>query len=152
MRVLITGSRTWNLPADVAEDIVRRMMARSSPSPLTIVHGACETGIDAAFDKAARACGATVERYPADWDDIDHPDAVVRRSRSGRLYNANAGPTRNQKMVDTGGFALCVAFSQDLKASRGTADCVRRALAASIPTYLIADDSATPRRIKTLGV
>jgi hypothetical protein len=39
------------------------------------------------------------------------------------------------------------AKERTLATSRGTKDCVRQALAAGIPTYLIDGDDAAPKRI-----
>ncbi|WP_165251192.1 hypothetical protein [Paludisphaera soli] len=49
-------------------------------------------------------------------------------------------------MVDAGA-SMCLTFHRDLESSQGTLDCVRRALAAGIPTYVCADETATPVRV-----
>ena len=69
--------------------------------------------------------------------------------RLGKLIDrrAAAGPVRDQAMVDAGA-DLCVAFHRAIGNSKGTKDCLRRALAAGIPCYLVADDKGRPRRIK----
>ena len=38
--------------------------------------------------------------------------------------------------------------ARSLATSKGTKDCVRQALAAGIPVYLIEDERAVPRRIE----
>jgi hypothetical protein len=43
------------------------------------------------------------------------------------------------------GAQMCIAFHRRLAYSRGTKDCVRRALEAGIPAYLI-DSEATEHR------
>ena len=43
---------------------------------------------------------------------------------------------------------LCIAFHRTLEASKGTKDCVRQAIAAGIPVWLIEDDRAIPRRVE----
>ncbi|WP_240911383.1 hypothetical protein [Paludisphaera soli] len=43
---------------------------------------------------------------------------------------------------------MCLAFQRDLAASKGTKDCVRRAIATGIPTYLVEDDRAEPVRVR----
>jgi hypothetical protein len=120
VRVLITGSRDWDL-GEFADRVVTGLLAKHGPG-LVIVHGACPTGVDASIDEAAREIGVEVEPHPADWD------------RLGK----RAGPVRNQEMVDLGA-AKCLAFHPylNLKSNSGTADCVRRALGAGIPTWYI---------------
>jgi hypothetical protein len=46
------------------------------------------------------------------------------------------------------GADLCIALHRRLEASKGTKDCVRQALGAGIPTYLIEDEDAQPKRIR----
>jgi hypothetical protein len=75
------------------------------------------------------------------------PGAVIRENNYGVRYNANAGPIRNAEMVAAGA-GMCVAFHRFLRQSRGTKDCVRRAIEAGIPTYLVDSEEARPRRLR----
>ena len=52
---------------------------------------------------------------------------MIRYDRRRHPYNANAGPARNAEMV-AAGTDLCVAFHWFLTRSKGTQDCVRRAI------------------------
>jgi hypothetical protein len=88
-----------------------------------------------------------VEVHPARWDRLDVPGAIVRVNKDGLRYNANAGPIRNGEMVAAGA-DMCVAFHRFLTESRVTKDCVRRAIEAGIPTYLIDSEKAEPRRLR----
>jgi hypothetical protein len=102
------------------------------------------------LDSAESACGdlgVKVEVHPARWDHLDVPGAIVRQNKYGVRYNANAGPIRNAAMVAAGA-GMCVAFHRFLRQSRGTKDCVRRAIEAGIPTYLIDSEEARPRRLR----
>lgn len=131
LRVLVTGSRDWACHA-VAEQVIARLLSRYGPN-VVVVHGACPTGVDATFDAEAKANGIDVEAHPADWD----------------LHGRGAGPKRNATMVSLGA-DLCIAASRDLWSSKGTAGCVRLALAAGIPVWLIDGDDVAPRRITSV--
>jgi hypothetical protein len=96
---------------------------------LVVVHGGAP-GVDQSFKVAGRELGLTVEPHLADWKGLDNV----------------AGPMRIQEMVEAGA-DLCIALHRTLQTSKGTKDCIRQALAAGIPVYLIEDGSATPRRI-----
>ena len=144
MRVIVTGSRSWYCPA-LAELVVGRLVARHGAG-LVIVHGGAE-GVDRAFAEAAEDAGVEAEPHPAQWGEIHHPRAVVRLDRNGIPYDAGAGPRRNATMVRMGA-GLCLAVHRDLAASKGTLDCARQAVAAKIPTYLIATDEAIPFRLR----
>lgn len=104
MRVLVTGSRTWDV-ADSLEvafdDLAQRLnvpMIRDDDGHaldwdwravrLTIVHGAAPEGGDALADMYARTHMVPVERCPANW----HPN--------GR-FDRTAGFKRNAEMVAT---------------------------------------------------
>jgi hypothetical protein len=143
MRVIITGDRAWHAPA-LAAEVVKRLLVRYGPD-LVIVHGGA-TGIDWSFTQACANLGVKVEVHPARWDHLDVPGAVIRENKYGVRYNANAGPIRNAEMVAAGA-GLCVALHRFLRQSRGTKDCVRRAIEAKIPTYLVDSEQGRPRRL-----
>jgi hypothetical protein len=46
------------------------------------------------------------------------------------------------------GADLCLALHRFIGNSKGTKDCVRKALAGGIPTCLIEDETASPRRLQ----
>jgi hypothetical protein len=143
MRVIVTGNRQWYAP-DLAEKLVNRLLRKYGPG-LVIVHGAA-TGIDQSFAEACTNLGVEQEAHPARWDDLDLPGAVLRH-KNGRPYNARTAAVRNAAMVAAGA-GMCVAFHRFLRQSRGTKDCVRRAIEAGIPTYLIDSKAARPRRLR----
>jgi hypothetical protein len=45
------------------------------------------------------------------------------------------------------GADLCIALHRSIEASKGTKDCVRQALAARIPVWLIEDEQGVPKRV-----
>jgi hypothetical protein len=114
-------------PLELAAEVVKRLLIRYGPD-LLIVHGGA-SGIDWSFTRACADLGVKVEVHPARWDVLDAPGAIIRQNKDGLRYNANAGPIRNAKMVAAGA-GMCVAFHRFLARSRGTKDCVRRAIEA----------------------
>ena len=99
MRIIVTGDRNWNA-LELAEEVLNRLLARYGPN-LVIVHGAA-TGIDRSFAIICGEMEIEQEPHPARWDELDHPEAVIRYDKRNRPYNANAGPIRNAEMVPTG--------------------------------------------------
>jgi hypothetical protein len=144
MRIIVTGDRNW-YASDLAEQVINRLLVRYGPG-LVIVHGGA-TGIDRSFAEACGELGVEQEAHPANWEEMDHPEAVIRYDKRNRPYNANAGPIRNAKMVAEGA-GMCLAFHRAISACKGTKDCARRAIAAGIPTYLIDSDAAAPKRLR----
>lgn len=127
MKVLVTGSRHWG-----NRKAIQRELAKLPPGTI-IVHGACETGADKIADEEARKRGFEIRAYPADWDayrDTPNPKA--------------AGPARNSKMLreehpDKAGQPITfgLAFTEDIKRSRGTADMVTKAGKAGIKMNIL---------------
>lgn len=74
--------------------------------------------------------------YPADWRDLSHPQAVIRSGKYG-LYDAAAGPRRNQAMLDRERPAMGIEFP----GGDGTADMRARCLAAGIPVLTVDETS-----------
>ena len=122
--VVITGDRFWGCP-DLAEQVLNRLLARYGPD-LVIIHGGAN-GVDQAFHVAA---GSSVSMSNRTW-------------QIGRAWPTSRGPARNREMVEAGA-DLCLALHRSLETSMGTKDCVRQALAAGIPVYLIEDERAVP--------
>jgi hypothetical protein len=143
MRVIVTGDRSW-YDRNLARQVVNGLLLRYGPD-LVIVQGAA-TGIDASFADACDDLGVAQEPHPARWKNLKAPGAVIRYDQRDHPYNANAGPERNAEMVAAAA-EMCIAFHRFLATSRGTKDCVRRAIKAGIPTYLIDSEKAEPRRL-----
>lgn len=115
MRVLVTGSRTWD-----DENEIRLALAlitqEHGAENVTVVHGACPRGADALADEIASRWGGgmTVEPHPADWNG----------------YGKRAGFIRNAAMVGAGA-DICLAFIKDRSA--GASHCAAQAERAGIP-------------------
>lgn len=124
--VLVCGDRNWT-----DGGLVARVLASLPPVAL-VIHGGCR-GADSLGGWAARGQGIPVRIFRAEWE------------REGRA----AGPLRNQRMLDEGRPDLVLAFHDDIASSRGTADMIRRSLAAGVQVRLVShlgiqDLSAAP--------
>ena len=116
MRVLITGSRTWDDEETIraALDAVAGSAAAAGFDRLTVVHGACPQGADAIADAWVRAHpAATAERHPANW----------------QKHGRGAGMVRNRAMVKRGA-DLVLAFIRD--DSPGATQCADAAVEAGL--------------------
>jgi hypothetical protein len=108
--VLVCGGRGYR----DRERVFAELNALDRRHGLTaLIHGGA-SGADTLAGMWAREWGLTVWVYPAEW------------AKHGKA----AGPIRNQDMIDRGKPDLVVAFP----GGKGTADMVRRARAANIPT------------------
>jgi hypothetical protein len=66
---------------------------------IEIVSGAA-SGADSLGEKYAKERGYGVKRFPALWNDIDRPGAVIRTNGWGGKYDVNAGFARNEQMAE----------------------------------------------------
>jgi hypothetical protein len=120
LRVLVTGTGEVT---DGQADYVRYVLnwvtedARAAGRAVIIIEGEAP-GVDTVSRQWAEASpGVTVEPYRAQWD------------RFGKA----AGPMRNAEMVAAGA-DVCIAFP--VRKSRGTKDCIEKAMDADIVTMI----------------
>lgn len=113
MRLLVCGDRNWGGRDN--EALLRERLEALRPE--VVIHG-CARGADRMAGRLAGELGCVVVEFPAQWD------------KFGRA----AGPIRNQQMLDEGSPDHVLWCHHDLNSSRGTADMVRRAQKAGIPT------------------
>jgi len=140
LRVLVCGGRDYNDAATVYDVL-------SSIHISEVAHGGA-LGADKLADDWARQHWQTVSRrvYPADWNgpcDSSCRSGHRRYRDLGRppqpgdqTYCPNAGPRRNQIMLDNFRPDLVIAFP----GGRGTADMVRRAVAAGVEVRQVPAD------------
>lgn len=126
MRVIVTGSRTWDEP----DRIYSHLELLGIVEPLTVVHGACPQGADyyahiwAKGLVQRRGYEVTEEPYPADWE----------------RYPRAAGVLRNELMVSKGADVCLVYLNPCYKPkckdyphpSHGAENCMFLAQAAGI--------------------
>lgn len=115
MKFLFTGSRNWQevLPVEMVLD--------GLTSEDSVIVGDCPSGLDLLVLMYCHNQGISIEVVFADW----------------AQYGLAAGPMRNQAMINQKPNAV-FAFHEDIKNSKGTKDCIKRAMKANIPVYLMA--------------
>lgn len=124
MRVLVTGSRTWDDRAAIA--VAFNLI---EDDDVTLVHGTAK-GADTLAESVARSRGWKIERHPAQWNTHTDrcPDWHLELERC-RM----AGHRRNAEMVDSGA-DVCFAFIKD--GSPGATACALLADNAGIKTMI----------------
>lgn len=115
--IAIVGSRDFP-----SRSFVERFVDQLQGKGVQVVSGGAP-GVDTWAVKRADKLGVDSDVIPAEWDKIDHPQAVVKKRKDGTKYNAVAGFWRNQDIVDA---------AEDGK-SKGTKDTIDKALEAGLP-------------------
>lgn len=131
MRVLIFGGRDFN---DVETMHYALGAFQAAHGQITcIIHGDAKGADNWGKWHAINELHVPHRPFPAKWNDIHAPGAVVKYTRgpNGRPYNAVAGHWRNQEMINVGKPDWGIGF----KGGAGTADMARRLTAAGIPIY-----------------
>lgn len=120
MRILVTGSRSWQ-DRQAVWDALDEVVAAHPGEPVTVVHGGAQ-GADTIAEHWVNCAGTR------------HPGVRVRQEchvPNWGLNGRGAGPLRNQRMVDLGA-DLCLAWIRN--GSRGASHCAAAAERAGIPT------------------
>ena len=125
MILIIAGGRHYQFDqTDI--DILNAL--RLSKKITEVVHGDA-TGADKCGKEWAESHEIPTRPFPADWNDLTKPDAVIRTRRDGTKYDANAGPRRNRQMAK---YADAVAL---FPGGRGTQSMYDEAKKAGITIY-----------------
>lgn len=120
MKILVTGSRVWKDPEFIEEYLVKIL----GPGEHTVVHGGA-TGVDSIAKRVAEEKGWSQKEYVADW----------------KKYKKSAGPIRNREMLThEPDIQLVVAFTNDLKKSRGTKDMITAAVEKGYPVLILTEN------------
>lgn len=129
LKVIIAGSREFN-----DYDTVSKAVKDSLFKVGQVVSGKAR-GVDTLGEEVAEELGVPVKPFPALWDDITVPGAVIR-TRNGRKYNAAAGPQRNCRMGDYADALVAIR----LKGSRGTTHMIDYMQSLGKPVYVVEVD------------
>jgi hypothetical protein len=152
MRVIFTGSQTWDEPDPIARVLgMYTTFAFQTGRRLVAVHGAHWQGGDKIVNKWVRqherkGWPVSQERHPANWDADCIPGRCFhgpRRIKNGRSTCQAAGQYRNEHMAALGAQA-CEAFCRD--GSHGASRMAALARKAGIPTEVTSwEDRLTVR-------
>lgn len=125
-RVIIAGSRkfTDQLTTDKVLDGIF-----PEAKGLVIVCGEA-AGPDTLGKRWGLSRGHSIASFPADWDNLEAPGAVIRTTKSGKKYNAIAGHVRNEEMAKyanaEGTGALVVFWDGKSKGTKNMIDLAKR--------------------------
>lgn len=132
MYVIIAGSRL------LTKDEVYSVMS-DVPIAVKITHvisGKAPSGGDFWGEKWAIENEIPIIPFPADWDNIDAPNAIVKTNAYSKQYNARAGFDRNQLMADCAAANNGRLIAIYKGKSSGTRDMVKRAKDLLIPCFV----------------
>lgn len=141
MRVIVFGGREYNgIDVDLCltyfheGTLILTHEDKVMTGPITcVIHGNAK-GADRKGKDWAIEEGVKHRPYPADWDNIDAPGAVIKHNiRTGKPYNAVAGHWRNEQMARESNADL--AFMAP--GGQGTRSMRNKCKLYNIPVYLV---------------
>jgi hypothetical protein len=98
VRILVAGSRDYADYHFFKEAIHARLKEHEfDKTKILFITGKARTGADDMIIRFAKEFGYEWAEYPADWDNLDVPGAVIRY-KNGKPYNVIAGHMRNGVM------------------------------------------------------
>lgn len=132
-RVIVAGSRIFTDALKFESYLTDFLMMFDIKKDETVfITGDCPSGPDALIIDWAKQHGWRYSRFPADWDDLTAPDAIVRQNKFGKDYNVNAGFSRNQEMANVSSHLFAIIMDN----SPGTRDMIQRAEKKSLCKYV----------------
>lgn len=127
--VIICGDRNFN------EYSVLKKAIKESKFEITEVISGKADGVDTLGEKYAKENNLPIAEFPADWNNLDVPGAVVKKNKWNKDYNVMAGFQRNEKMAiyakEKGGAVLAID-----NGTPGTADMIKTAKKYELPLYI----------------
>lgn len=100
-KIIVAGTRTFN-DYELLKTTLDNLL--QNKTDIVIMSGGAK-GADALGERYAKENNYPVEKYEADWNNLDVKPCVVKYSKYGKPYNALAGHIRNEKMAQ----AACAA-------------------------------------------
>lgn len=98
VKVCVFGSRSFN-DYDLLKKKLDYYLHNFKKEQIVVIVG-CASGADTLGENYAFYEGLSVERYPADWDNLEAVPCNIKTNKKGRKYNSLAGINRNKVMAN----------------------------------------------------
>lgn len=135
MKVIVAGSRTI-LDYQLVSAVISNTLSKYNIQITEIVSGCADRGVDTLGEQWALANGVKVEPFPAEWDDLTVPNALIRTNKYGKEYNVRAGFQRNEAMARYANVLIAIWDGK----SRGTKDMIKAAKSRNLSVYVYRTD------------
>lgn len=126
MKTIIAGGRKGISYFDVIE-----ALKKCDWIPTEVVCGEAH-GADIFGKLWAESKQIPVASFPAKWNDLSHPDAIIKTNSYGKKYDARAGIRRNHEMGDYAEALIAVWDGS----SRGTKDMIDYATKKGLKVFV----------------
>lgn len=131
-KLIVAGGRDFTDYEKAKEEITKLAEGELAEFGVSIVSGMAG-GADSLGVQFAREMGVQLYEFPADWQDLTAPGAVIKHDHRGRAYNAKAGFKRNADMATAADVLLAFWDGR----SHGTEHMIRTMKALKKPVRII---------------
>jgi hypothetical protein len=114
MKVIIAGTRSIT-----DYNLIKKAVSNCGWELTAIVSGKA-FGVDELGERYAKENKITLYEFPAEWDNLEAPKAVIKINKWGKPYNAKAGHDRNAKMAEVADALIAIWDGK----SKGTRDMI----------------------------
>lgn len=128
MKIAVVGSRNF-LNTKYVEYVLNH--TEKIFGDFVLVSGGAN-GADTLAERWAIRNKHECEIYPANWEDLTHPDAKIKTDKKGRKYDAAAGFRRNKQIVEAADIVIAFWDGQ----SRGTLNTIMLAKKQKKKVYI----------------
>lgn len=90
-----------------------------------VVSGECR-GADKLGEVWARQNKIKIVPFTPKWDDLTHPDALIRVNKFGKQYDAKSGFRRNKQMAEYADVLICLEPNGNTSGSQDCVDCFKK--------------------------
>lgn len=105
-KLIVAGGRDFNDYNRLHAKLFDLAEEAGNDRQVSLVSGMAQ-GADRMGHYFAQQENVACYEFPADWDDLEAPGAVIKHTRYGKPYNAVAGHNRNRRMGDFADGLLC---------------------------------------------
>jgi hypothetical protein len=105
--IVVAGGRNFNDYAQFVSCLEAYLCIELPTARPIFITGKAHSGPDSMIIRWCRENGRAWTEFPADWDDLTVPGAVIRINRRGNRYNAAAGHFRNRLMAQHATHVVC---------------------------------------------
>ena len=103
-RVIVAGGRNFN-NHELLVARLNHLLKDKKEEEIEIISGTAD-GADVHGEWYAKEKGYKLVQYPAKWDDLTTPGAIIKYRKDGKPYNVKAGPDRNLLMAQNADAAV----------------------------------------------
>lgn len=98
-KLVIAGSRSFNNRKELFDKCDYLLQNKIKQGYDIIIISGHATGADTFGEEYARSRNYKLLIKPADWDNLNAPNAIIKINSKGYKYNARAGMDRNREMA-----------------------------------------------------